>query len=61
VLNPKNTAERIFWSKNHLGMSDKVDTNSKTEITISPADVSTLDPADASRELMEAMRGEGWK
>jgi hypothetical protein len=59
VLNPKNTAERIFWSKNHLGMSDKFDSTVKTEITITPADVATLDPADASRELMEAMRCEG--
>lgn len=50
---------QIWLSKQYLGMSDKTDTTTKTEITITPADVSTLGPADASRELMEAMRGEG--
>jgi predicted ATP-dependent protease len=38
---------------------NNVESKNKTEITITPADVSTLDPADASRELMEAMRWEG--
>ena len=37
---------------------NNVESKNKTEITITPADVSTLDPADASRELMQAMKGE---
>jgi hypothetical protein len=36
---------------------NNVESKNKTEITITPADVSTLDPADASRELMQAMEG----
>jgi hypothetical protein len=37
---------------------NNVESKNKTEITITPADVSTLDPADASRELMQAMKGD---
>jgi hypothetical protein len=51
-------ALQIWLSKQYLGMTERVDTSNKTEITITPADVSTLDPADASRELMQAMKGE---
>jgi hypothetical protein len=47
----------IFLSKTLLGMKE---TNViESYITITPADVASLDPADASRELMEAMRCEG--